>query len=143
MLNYLLNEKKCICGRDINDSSEEYKKLVELKKSLEKTSNYTIKNSISSFISSNKANFTSILYDNLIEKSKEINKEQGEIEIREENIKEINKKLSGKDVGNIINELNRNLLDSERRISALEDEKIRISREIGEIEKSIKNLEKE
>ena len=71
MLNYLLNEKKCICGRDINDSSEEYKKLVELKKSLEKTSNYTIKNSISSFISSNKTNFTSILYDNLIEKSKE------------------------------------------------------------------------
>ena len=142
LLNYLLNEKKCICGRDINDSSEEYKKLVELKKSLEKTSNYTIKNSISSFISSNKTNFTSVLYDNLIEKSKEINKEQGEIEIREENIKEINKKLSGKDVENIINELNRNLLDSERRISALEDEKIRISREIGEIEKSIKNLEK-
>lgn len=141
LLNYLLNEKKCICGRDINDSSEEYKKLIELKKILEKTSNYTIKSSISNFISENKINLTSVLYDNLIEKSREINKEQIEIENKEENVKEINKKLSGKEVEKTINELNRNLLDSERRISALEDEKIRISREIGEVEKSIKNYE--
>lgn len=141
LIDYLLNEKKCICGRDINDSSEEYKKLIELKKFLEKTSNYTIKSSILNFISKNKINFTSVLYDNMIEKSREINKEQIEIENKEENIKEINKKLSGKEVEKTINELNRNLLNSERRISALEDEKIRISKEIGEVEKTIKNYE--
>lgn len=138
LINYLIDEKVCICGRKIFDKGEEYQKLLELKKYLEKSTNYNIKSAVGNFILKNKNKYNSSLYENIMEKNQYINDEQRTIDSKEESISNIDKKLSGKDVEKTINEIARSLTFSENRIKQLDKEKEKIFKEIGEIETKIK-----
>lgn len=103
-IKYLLDHHKCICGREITEGSEEYNNLKKLLEYLPPKSLGTV---IGNFIKESQArtrqNIT--LYQNMKEKLNDIESYQNEINDIIDILKSLEEKLSGKDVGKIINEI--------------------------------------
>lgn len=106
-IDYLLKNKRCLCGHEILENSEEYKSLIDLR---EKLSPYSIRTRVSSFlsISKNKLNDKN-LYQKVVDKYKNIKEIENKILDIKDCLYEIDTKLSGEKILFKIKSLNQEL----------------------------------
>lgn len=142
ILNFLLKEHKCICGRKIEENSNEYNNIYKLLNNLSKNSkDLKISNFKSQLLT--KLDKKIKLLAEIKEYNNDISILEDEILDLEQEIYDIDEKLSDKNLGEKINELNKNKKDSELNINKIEEEEAIKREKKGEREAKRKELEVE
>lgn len=140
-IKYLLEHHKCICGRDIEEGSEEYKNLEKLLEYLPPKSLGTL---IGIFTNESniRAKQKNDIYRHIQENYADIDKlNEKSLEIRDELIA-LDEKLLGKDVTKTVNDLTRDRKNAEVDIERLRIEREKLSKDTIEREYLVTNLER-
>ncbi|MCI6152386.1 MAG: AAA family ATPase [Fusobacterium perfoetens] len=129
-IDYILKNKKCLCGHEIIEGSEEYKTLINLR---EKLPPHSIGISVANFLntSKNKINNKDI-YQKVKEKYAQIKEIENKILNLKDTLSDIDKKLSGGDVLVKVKQLNAELNNIKYTKRSLNTEKDELNRKKGE-----------
>ena len=130
LINYILEHKKCICGHEILEDSEEYLNLIKLLEYLPPKSLGTI---IAEFVekSKEKLKVKNNLYEKVVERDRDIYELEDQISATKDTLHSIDRKIIDNDISKILANLVRDRNNLQVNLNSLAEEKIRLIEKRG------------
>ena len=130
LINYILEHKKCICGHEILEDSEEYLNLIKL---LEYLPPKALGTGIAEFVekSKEKLKVKNNLYEKVVERDRDIYELEDQISATKDTLHSIDRKIIDNDISKILANLVRDRNNLQVNLNSLAEEKIRLIEKRG------------